>query len=1071
MTRHAPTRPGLRLKAGLFTLLQLALVQAWAGPVSLSQSPLFLATAAKANVMMMFGNSNSMDTEPSGKAIGSDHPNSKSEIARGAIKGVIETYQDAINMGLMAYQQHALDLWHLHDSWYDVSYDPADHNPNFNGARNSMTKRFMIDNPVTPADKVAFNVNLPFYSSSAMGAAFCYSATACTSPSPNHDFKGSHNNACVPYAREDDELAQGGDTYICYRKKTGKLNGPDTLANGYDVKLRNPLVFTATDSDLGQNITDFGKQLVWKQLGRAWFNNDSPGKGYVHVPIARLDSEHSKLINAKLATTRLVEGEKGTVATVPLQNGGLSPLAGTVATAKDYFNGVSLPAELGGAVAMPASVCSKNFLITLTDGLPSVTMAGKRSRDTAAMLTVLKEQVGLLKDSKAKATTYVVGFALPFGVSPTQLDQIAIAGGSVAAYRADDRDTLNAAFSNIFKDIAQKTAAGAAVALNSQSVPEGAHVYQAKFDPIHWSGQLLDYPIDPVTGELAGEPVWDAAKRLKAIDPDQRTILTTNVAEKAGVAFRWPANPARPGKTEIDATLVSALNTSSGGVLDSQGSLRLAYLRGSSANEGDKAPQFRRRLGEKLGDMVNSSPHYVGAPAANYRAPGYAAYRSAQLGRAKMIYIGANDGMLHGFDAATGDEKLAYVPSAVFGNLSRLSDQGYVHRFFVDGSPTSGDAYFNKDWHTMLVSGLGAGGRGIVALDVTRPGNFSEANAANIVQFEFTERNDAAVGHVSGAASIVKLNDGRWAAVFGNGYNGGGDGQSTLFVVDLESGALIRKLQTGAGDAGTPNALAAPLLIDTDNDLTADTAYAGDLLGNMWKFDLSASNPKDWTVSYRLFKAPEPITTAPDAGEHPMGGFLVFFGTGKYVESSDITSKPTNAMYGVWDKGAEVVGALVAQTLTEVGVVKGRTYRTASKNKINWSIHNGWVVQMPTIAERIVSDPALRGGRVIFTSIIPSGDVCSAGGRSWLNEVEWLSGALLDKPPFDSNLDGVVDGNDLLAEGVSTGNTIMSGPAIQKSPKPGLENKFFNESSGAISSITESTGAKRARRLSWRQVK
>lgn len=1070
MKRQAPRGPGLRRKAGLFTLLQLALAQAWAGPVSLSQSPLFLATAAKANVMMMFGNSNSMDTEPSGKAAGSDSPKSKSEIARGAIKGVIETYQDAINMGLMGYQQNALKLWHLHDSWYDVSYNPADHDPTFTGARNSKTKRFMVDNPVTPADKVAFNVNLPFYSSSAQGSAFCYSATACTSPSPDHNFKGSSTNACVPYKSRDDELAQPGDVYACYKRKTGKVNGPFGPDTGYGDK-QGDYRFTPTDSDLGQNITDFGKQMAWQYVGRAWFHDDSPGKGYVHVPIALLNGEHSKLINAKLATTRLVDGEKGTTATVPLQNGGLSPLSGTVATAKDYFNGVSLPAELGGAVAMPTSVCSKNFLITLTDGLPSVTMAGKRSSDTDAMLTALKDQVGLLKESKAKVTTYVVGFALPYGVSPTQLDQIAEAGGSGDAYRADDRDTLNTAFSNIFKDIAQKTAAGAAVALNSQSVPEGAHVYQAKFDPIHWSGQLLDFPIDPVTGKLAAVPAWDAAKRLAAMDPDQRVILTTNLTLKAGVAFRWPANAARPGRTEIDATLITALDTSSGGTLDKQGSLRMAYLRGSSANEGDKAPQFRRRLGEKLGDMVNSSPHYVGAPSANYRAPGYAAFRSAQLARRKMLYIGANDGMLHGFDAATGEEKLAYVPSAVFGNLSRLTDQGYVHRFFVDGSPTSGDAFYNKDWHTVLVSGLGAGGRGIVALDITRPDNFSDTNAGSIVRFEFTEKDDPAVGHISGAASIVKLNDGRWAAVFGNGYNGGGDGQSTLFVVDIETGALIRKLQTGIGSAANPNALAAPLVIDTDNNLTADTVYAGDLSGSMWKFDLSAADPKDWTVAYRLYLAPEPITTAPDAGEHPRGGYLVLFGSGKYVESSDITSKPINAMYGVWDRGAEVTDGLLAQTLTEIGVVEGRKYRTASKNKINWSIHKGWVVQMPNIAERIVSDPVLRGGRVIFTSIIPSGDVCSAGGRSWLNEVEWLSGGQLDKPPFDSNLDGQVDSGDLLAEGVSTGETIMSGPAIQKSPVTGLENKFFNESSGAISSVTESTGAKRARRLSWRQVK
>ncbi len=1074
MTFSILRAPHFQRKAGLLTVLQLALLQAYGAPLELATSPLFLTSPAKANVMMMFGNSNSMDSAPSGKAVGSNQPTSKSEIARAAIKGVVANYTGYINMGLMAYQQNTLRLYGLHDSQYDVSYDPAHYDPNFRGARNSQTKAQAIVNPSSPNDKIYFNVNLPFYAGSSQGNAFCYSTTACTDPSPDRDFRGSSQNQC---ARVDDavEVLAPADSYKCYSTKTNSRNGAPNASNpasaytGYDNFLYESSFF-ATDSDLGREITDFGKRLTWQYVGPAWFNNGAPGNGFVHVPMANLNAAQASTINAKLATSRFVAGEDGNAAGVPLQNGGLSPLEGTVLTANRYYNGQTIPAAQGGHSNPPVTACSRNFLITLTDGLPSVTKAGVARSDKEANLAGFKAEVATMRTSAAKVETYVVGFALPPDVPASQLDQVAAAGGSERAYRADNAAELDTAFSRIFKDILEKTAAASAVALSSQSVPTDAHVYQAKFSSVDWSGQLLDYAIGS-NGRLGSTPVWDAGERSKLLVPATRVVITTKpslTTARKGIPFRWPANPAAPAATELDAVQTTALNRNSAGTADGGGSLRLDWLRGSRANEGD-SPRYRKRIHGVLGDMVNSAPHYVGGPSGNPEGGAYSTFRSANATRTRMIYVGANDGMLHGFDAATGNEKLAFIPSGVYPHLNKLTDPGYTHRYYVDGSPNSNDVYYNNGWHTVLVGSMGNGAKGIFGLDVTNPANFAESAAASLVNFEFTDVQDADVGHISGPVTIIKTNTGRWAAVFGNGYNGA-SGKAVLFVVDVEDGSLIAKIEAGAAGTTVPNGLASPLVIDADNNQTADTVYAGDLQGNMWRFDLSAANANQWSMEYKLFQAPQPITSAPDAGEHPNGGYLVFFGTGKYLEGSDNTSTPGNAMYGIWDRGATVTGNLLEQTLTPINDIGGVGYRTSSRLAVNWTTHKGWKVVLPDLAERVVSDPVLRGGRVIFTSIIPSTADCAAGGSSWLNEVDWLNGGLLDAPPFDTTGDGAVNSSDTLAQGRKF-NTIVSAAAIQRKEDPTTETKFFNESSGTVADVTESVNTNTARRLSWRQVK
>ncbi len=1075
-------------------MLSLAASQAGAAPLALSNVPLFLTNGGKPNVLFMMGNANSMDEDATGGAVGSSAITSKSEISRGAMKSVLLNNANAVNAGLLAYQQNASNKRFLYASQYDVSFNPADYNPAFNGARNSQTKKFRVADtgPGRAGNFIHYNVALPFYDNNATSSGYCISTTACTDAA--HDFKGISPSCTVT----ENPVGNVGpwDAYSCYDTKANSSNTATVAGGGYSGNFLNG-AFSPTTSDLGQGITDFGHLITQQFVDNSWFSNSSPGKGYLHTPLALLDAVQATKLNNKLATSRpATDANAPTNPANPLQNSGLAPLEGTLLTANNYFNNVALPAAQGGPAAAIPNSCNKNFLILLTDGLPSVTQAGAASADVAQNLADVTTQAGNLNTSAAKVKTFMVGFALPFGVNPNQLNTIAAAGGTGTAYLANDSVTLNNSFSAIFSDIARQTASASAVALNSGSLFAGSRLYQAKFTSLDWSGQLLS--IASGTNGSLGATVWDAGIAINSQSAATRKILTYKPSTRAGVAFRWPAAPATPSTTELDVVQTAELDKNSTGVLDSQGSARIDYLRGSATNETGGL-NFRPRNTSKLGDIVNSAPFYVGAPNVNSNDPSYVSYRSANVGRAPIIYVGANDGMLHGFKASDGTEALAYIPSSVYANLSKLTSVAYnqlSHQYFVDGSPSSADVYYSGGWHTALVSGMGSGAKGIFGLDVTDPSAFSEANAASLVNFEFPNSTIAAsdandVGYISGQIPIVKLNNGVWAAIFGNGYNSTGTGQSSIFIVNIKTGALIKKIATGVGTTATPNAMATPFALDTDGNKTADVVYAGDLQGNMWKFDISSASPAAWAVSYKLFAAPQPITQTPDVSKNPNGGYLVYFGTGKYVENADIASATSNKFYGIWDNfGATVSsGDLVQQTITSTTAQAGGTYRIVSNNSVVYtgaSAKKGWMIDLPTVGERSVTDPLVRNGRVIFTTTIPSSGTCDFGGTSWLMELDYLTGGLLSSPPLDTNNDGVINASDLIVAGYSI-NTLSSSPTIARDRNTGagsagtgtaggvagggapIEFKYIERSNGVVLKVPESFNG-RSGRSAWRQI-
>ena len=677
---------------------------------------------------------------------------------------------------------------------------------------------------------------------------------------------------------------------------------------------------------------------------------------------------------------------------------------------------------------------------------------------------------------------------------------------------------LSNALSDALANIIDRTGSAAAVALNSASLSTDTRIFQARFNSSEWSGELRAIPIDS-DGNL-GAALWDAGERLKTQAAfsgwnTNREIITWDGT--AGTPFRWAS---------LNGNQQAALNRNASAVTDGFGLQRLDYLRGDASKENLAPYSFRvRDNGFKLGDIIHSAPVFVGAPPFLYpdtlESIAYSVFRINQLGRTPMVYVGANDGMLHAFDADTGEEKIAYVPSQIYKSLSALTDPGYVHRYLVDGAPTAGDAFYNGAWHTVVVGTLRGGGQGIFALDVTDPSSFSETNASNIARWEFTDSDDADLGYTFGVATIAKMHNGKWAVILANGYNNtendGGSttsttGDAVLYIIDIETGALIKKISTERGMAesisgATPNGLAPPSAVDVDGDYIADLIYAGDLQGNMWKFDVQSSNPVNWDVAQAagptpqpLFVAkgaanvPQPITSRPQVGFHPDGenGLMVFFGTGKYMETGDNSAaspQQVQSFYGIWDEQGtdsgnhSIVDNADLQTQTVgTGTFAGETVRTVTDNAIDaWGTgtgeHMGWRVDLPSTAEKVVTDSLLRTGRIIFTTLVPNNSPCAAGGTSWLMELNFRNGGPPEFSVFDLNEDGVFNDSDTTTTGafvigIDAGLGVMPEPVIIDDPAKSRELKIVTGTSGDVKTIANNPGPLENAngRRSWRQM-
>jgi type IV pilus assembly protein PilY1 len=679
---------------------------------------------------------------------------------------------------------------------------------------------------------------------------------------------------------------------------------------------------------------------------------------------------------------------------------------------------------------------------------------------------------------------------------------------------------LESQLSNAFNAILAHAGSASSASVNSGSINSTTRVFQAKFDTSSWSGDVLAYAI-AADGTLSTTPAWSAALKMPAAT--SRNILTPG--STGLIRFRW---------TSLSSAQQAMLYPSDTATM---GQNRLNYLRGDHSMEQSVPGGIFRNRDSSLGDIVDSGPVYVAAPQLRYRdnleTVTYSSFKAAQASRTPIVYVGANDGMLHAFDASVdattgldtataGTEKWAFIPKAVFPNLYNLPSPSYTHQYYVDGTPSVVDGFFGGAWHTVLAAGLNKGGKEIYALDVTNPAITEGSPGSGTLLWEFTSTTDADLGYTYSRPAIVRMHNGVWAAIFGNGYNSGGSGHAILFIVNLQTGAVIAKLDTKVGSTTTPNGLATPAVIDANNDGIVDYVYAGDLQGNMWKFDITSGSPSSWGVPYTdgsgnpapLFTATDasgnaqPITERPQVGYGPSGnGFVVLFGTGKFIEASDRTVDPSNprvqSFYGVYDAnsgtGSDVVtsrSSLLQQTILYEGPVTvtlpdGTTatdnIRQVSSNTVNLATQHGWYIDLESPsagyqAEKQVTDPTLRNGTVSFTTTIPMADVCAYGGTSWFMQMDSLSGSALQFSAFDLNGDKKFNDADMATITKADGTTMsVEASGLQSSngilTRPGFvtgsdeEHAISADTSGILEGFGVNPGAGALGRQSWRQIR
>lgn len=644
---------------------------------------------------------------------------------------------------------------------------------------------------------------------------------------------------------------------------------------------------------------------------------------------------------------------------------------------------------------------------------------------------------------------------------------------------APTAQSLVDAFQGILSEIITENLKGlVSIAVSSTRLRADGLVYLAGFDGAKWSGQLSAHKIDAKTHVVSATPTWEASTTLDAASLDLSKRLILSHSGTSGIPFLWTSLSTEQ-KADLKATDTDTVAQS-----------RLTYLRGDRTKEQSQSGGTMRDRASRLGDIVNSNIWNTGKPGRlAFEHAGHEAFRNKHAARPDTLYVGANDGMLHAFNAANGVERMAYVPRGVYSKLRAYTLPGYTHQYTVDGHPFTGDADISAtgpnnpaaqtDWRTLLVGATGSGARGYFVLDVTDPTQLG--NASVLLDRTLPSGSTSAVdgdqdiGHIHAAPvvdgistgrseQIVKLNNKRWAVVMGNGVNSFNE-RPVLLVQYLDGDQALRRI-VAHSTLSQSNGLSAPRLIDVNGDGAMDIAYAGDLLGQLWKFNLASTDDTKWGVSVwdgtgtvckdtttckPLYVATDgattpkrqPIAAAPLWMSHPLGGIQVMFGTGQNLQDGDPLNTNVQTLYAIWDKSTykttlgvlttadvDAIDAsgnrsrLVQQSFTgavtrtdpSTGAAEATDYSNSTSNPVNYSRTNtsasrGWYLDFPLSGERVLTAPVrLPANNVAIFSTVPTsgtaGESCDELGTSdpsRLTVLNMITGQPSDKPVFFSS--------------------------------------------------------------------
>lgn len=773
---------------------------------------------------------------------------------------------------------------------------------------------------------------------------------------------------------------------------------------------------------------------------------------------------------------------------------------------------------------------------------------------------------------KNNILTYAIALADAQAINDPLLQEAAAAGGGLFL-TANNSAELVAAFERATDDILAKDGSTAAVAVANAHVTNTDNAsYGTSYNLATAGGDLVAYPLNTSNAPLTGAPipsgqqvesgapniytpVWDqgcpnpgalvdpldvtrgvlgcsAQVQLDLRTPASRLIFTSNDTatcfNNCGIPFQPTTATGTLGVDKLSTAQQTLLNTPT----LTDGAAVINYLRGDTS--GDIAGTYRNRA-HILGDAVNAEPAVVREPSFNYTDAGYLAYKLAQLNRARIILQATNDGMLHAFNSQTGAEEWAYVPNILISESrdpnsattsllnTRTRKANFIHYFLVDATPIIGDVDFGNtqgapsgtDWHTIVVGGLGKGGRGYYALDVTSPTATTEATLKSKALWEFprsivdnTKRTNAFrnLGYSYGKPIITKTAAAGWVVLIPSGYNNGtnagdsgGDGLAHLYVVNAKTGDLIADLVTPActtTPASNPCGMAhiAAYAEDKDTDNTSTVAYGGDLYGNVWRFDLRGTTVSGWAVTklavLRSGSAAtdpvQPITTVPELAKINISGtdkFFVYVGTGRYLGQTDLPCPPTGScawtpnsqstqtqtLYGLVDPrdggtspqptlaamNDPIRPDLVQQTVTTAA---GGS-RTLSTNAVNYATKKGFYINF-TGGERIVTDPALAAGTLVFTSNVPSTTQCIPGGSSFINFIDYQTGGNL-----------VTSTGTLLRGGQKLKDALASRPVLIQLPSGAIKALVrLSDTTTSSIDVPLSGNAAASRRVSYREL-
>lgn len=640
----------------------------------------------------------------------------------------------------------------------------------------------------------------------------------------------------------------------------------------------------------------------------------------------------------------------------------------------------------------------------------------------------------------------------------------------------------------------------AGVATASTILQDGNRKYVPLYRTGDWNGDIQTYMLD-ANGQ-AGAQIWTAESKLPAWGSRNIVTWNTDTTPAAAVAFTWGT---------LGATNKSNLGTVST-TPASTATQMVDFLRGDRSKEGEGQP-FRARKGV-LGDFINSNPvlikdalnmGYATLPVAQ-GGDSYASFLTYKAGRTATLFVGGNDGMLHAFKdtlgavpADDGKEVFAYVPKAVYSNLSKLTDKTYgttslYHQFYVDGPLVEADAFVNApgaasaSWRNYVLGSLGAGGRAVFGLDVTDTASLGTSS----VRWELSSATNSDLGYVSAPIQVGVLPNGEWVGIFGNG-GFSSSGKAVLFVVNLQTGAA-QTLEVGT--AGANGLGGVGVVRNGVGQIT--TLYAGDLNGKLWKFDYLATATSRFEISggSAFFAAThtdgvaQPITQPPILFDHSLGGKIVVFGTGLLATEDDANSTATQATYGVWDKAGDSVSRpmgranVVSRSLMAVSGASGAIFYSLTGTPVDWTsaTQRGWVINLDVAAGmRVVYPPQVVSAKLALVSVVKPASgvaVCESAtgsGANLLIPVE--QGVNPTYRFFDTDGNGLINDSDVIVAGYGTnadgidavvrGTPVCSGGICKT--KISIQNTT-SQMGASLEDIDGSGGVRKVKDRVWRRI-